>query len=135
MAYIVRAVAPGRYIHPPALVEDMYAPERFGRTASARSKWRRRGRDGRRRRGGGLRAWEPARPVAALALAIGCLGAAVMALALAPLRGLGPLDLAAAADHSAVADRDGRSSGFATVNGRCGCRSRRQMSIHTSLPC
>ena len=24
---------PGRYVHPPALVEDMYAPERFGRTA------------------------------------------------------------------------------------------------------
>jgi alpha-2-macroglobulin len=26
-------VAPGRYVHPPALVEDMYVPERFGRTA------------------------------------------------------------------------------------------------------
>ncbi len=33
VAYIVRAVAPGRYIHPPAILEDMYAPERFGRTA------------------------------------------------------------------------------------------------------
>ncbi|HYF53858.1 MAG TPA: alpha-2-macroglobulin family protein, partial [Salinarimonas sp.] len=33
VAYIVRAVAPGRYTHPPAHVEDMYRPERFGRTA------------------------------------------------------------------------------------------------------
>ena len=33
LAYVVRAVAPGRYVHPPAHVEDMYAPERFGRTA------------------------------------------------------------------------------------------------------
>lgn len=33
VAYIVRAVAPGTYIHPPAVVEDMYRPERFGRTA------------------------------------------------------------------------------------------------------
>jgi uncharacterized protein YfaS (alpha-2-macroglobulin family) len=32
VAYIVRAVAPGRFSHPPALVEDMYRPERFGRT-------------------------------------------------------------------------------------------------------
>jgi hypothetical protein len=33
VAYIVRAVAPGRYVLPPATVEDMYLPERFGRTA------------------------------------------------------------------------------------------------------
>ena len=33
VAYIVRAVAPGRYVLPPATVEDMYRPERFGRTA------------------------------------------------------------------------------------------------------
>lgn len=33
IAYVVRAVSPGRYVHPPAHVEDMYAPERFGRTA------------------------------------------------------------------------------------------------------
>lgn len=32
LAYMVRAVAPGRYVHPPASVEDMYRPERFGRT-------------------------------------------------------------------------------------------------------
>ena len=32
VAYVVRAVAPGRYVHPAAHVEDMYAPERFGRT-------------------------------------------------------------------------------------------------------
>ena len=33
VAYMVRAVAPGSYVHPPAVVEDMYRPERFGRTA------------------------------------------------------------------------------------------------------
>jgi alpha-2-macroglobulin len=32
VAYIVRAVAPGRYVHPAASVEDMYRPDRFGRT-------------------------------------------------------------------------------------------------------
>jgi alpha-2-macroglobulin len=32
MAYVVRAVAPGRYIYPPATAEDMYDPERYGRT-------------------------------------------------------------------------------------------------------
>lgn len=32
VAYIVRAVTPGIYAHPPAVVEDMYRPERFGRT-------------------------------------------------------------------------------------------------------
>ena len=31
-AYTVRAVSPGHYVHPPATVEDMYRPERFGRT-------------------------------------------------------------------------------------------------------
>ena len=34
VAYVVRAVAPGRYVHPQAYVEDMYRPDRFGRTAS-----------------------------------------------------------------------------------------------------
>jgi alpha-2-macroglobulin len=33
VAYVVRAVAPGKYVYPPATVEDMYRPERFGRTA------------------------------------------------------------------------------------------------------
>ncbi len=33
LAYVVRAVAPGRYVWPPATAEDMYAPERYGRTA------------------------------------------------------------------------------------------------------
>jgi alpha-2-macroglobulin len=33
IAYIVRAVAPGVYVYPPATVEDMYRPERFARTA------------------------------------------------------------------------------------------------------
>lgn len=33
IAYIVRAVSPGRYMHPPATAEDMYRPERFGRSA------------------------------------------------------------------------------------------------------
>jgi hypothetical protein len=32
VAYIVRAVSPGHYVQPPALIEDMYRPERFGRT-------------------------------------------------------------------------------------------------------
>ena len=32
-AYLVRAVTPGKYTHPAALVEDMYNPERFGRSA------------------------------------------------------------------------------------------------------
>lgn len=33
VAYMVRAVAPGRYVHPGAHVEDMYRPYLFGRTA------------------------------------------------------------------------------------------------------
>ena len=33
VAYAVRAVTPGRYVHPAAHVEDMYRPDRFGRTA------------------------------------------------------------------------------------------------------
>jgi alpha-2-macroglobulin len=32
VAYMVRAVSPGRYVHPAAHVEDMYRPERYGRT-------------------------------------------------------------------------------------------------------
>jgi uncharacterized protein YfaS (alpha-2-macroglobulin family) len=32
VAYVVRAVSPGKYILPPASIEDMYRPERFGRT-------------------------------------------------------------------------------------------------------
>lgn len=32
-AYIVRAVAPGTYVHPAANVEDMYRPDRFAQTA------------------------------------------------------------------------------------------------------
>jgi len=34
VAYVVRAVAPGKYVRPQAHVEDMYRPERFGRTAT-----------------------------------------------------------------------------------------------------
>jgi uncharacterized protein YfaS (alpha-2-macroglobulin family) len=34
VAYVVRAVLPGRYVHPQAYVEDMYRPDRFGRTAT-----------------------------------------------------------------------------------------------------
>lgn len=33
-AYIVRAVTPGRFVHPAATVEDMYRPERYARTAT-----------------------------------------------------------------------------------------------------
>ena len=32
VAYTVRAVSPGSYVHPAATIEDMYRPERFGRT-------------------------------------------------------------------------------------------------------
>ena len=34
VAYVVRAVTPGRYVLPQAYVEDMYNPSRYGRTAS-----------------------------------------------------------------------------------------------------
>jgi uncharacterized protein YfaS (alpha-2-macroglobulin family) len=34
VAYVVRAVSPGKYILPQAYVEDMYRPERFGRTGT-----------------------------------------------------------------------------------------------------
>ena len=36
VAYIVRAVTPGSFVHPAATVEDMYRPERFARTATGR---------------------------------------------------------------------------------------------------
>ena len=32
LSYVARAVAPGHYIYPPATAEDMYRPERYGRT-------------------------------------------------------------------------------------------------------
>ena len=34
VAYVVRAVSPGHYVLPQAKVEDMYRPDRFGRTAT-----------------------------------------------------------------------------------------------------
>ena len=34
VAYLVRAVTPGAFVHPAATVEDMYRPDRFARTAS-----------------------------------------------------------------------------------------------------
>ena len=34
VAYVVRAVSPGTYVLPQAKVEDMYRPDRFGRTAT-----------------------------------------------------------------------------------------------------
>jgi alpha-2-macroglobulin len=34
VAYLVRAVTPGTFLHPAATVEDMYRPDRFARTAS-----------------------------------------------------------------------------------------------------
>ncbi len=34
VAYVVRAVSPGHYALPQAVVEDMYRPDRFGRTAT-----------------------------------------------------------------------------------------------------
>jgi uncharacterized protein YfaS (alpha-2-macroglobulin family) len=36
VAYVVRAVAPGTYTHPQAFVEDMYRPDRFGRTTTGK---------------------------------------------------------------------------------------------------
>jgi len=36
VAYVVRAVAPGQYVLPQAYVEDMYRPDRFGRTGTGR---------------------------------------------------------------------------------------------------
>lgn len=36
VAYVVRAVTPGSFVHPAATVEDMYRPERFARSASGR---------------------------------------------------------------------------------------------------
>jgi alpha-2-macroglobulin len=34
VAYIVRAVSPGEYVLPQAVIEDMYRPDRFGRTGT-----------------------------------------------------------------------------------------------------
>jgi hypothetical protein len=36
VAYVVRAVSPGQYVLPQAFVEDMYRPDRFGRTGTGR---------------------------------------------------------------------------------------------------
>ncbi len=36
VAYVVRAVSPGTYVLPQAKVEDMYRPDRFGRTATGK---------------------------------------------------------------------------------------------------
>ena len=36
VAYMVRAVTPGKFVHPAATVEDMYRPERYARTAAGR---------------------------------------------------------------------------------------------------
>ena len=36
VAYLVRAVTPGSFVHPAATVEDMYRPDRHARTASGR---------------------------------------------------------------------------------------------------
>ncbi len=36
VAYMVRAVTPGSFVHPAATVEDMYRPERYARTAAGK---------------------------------------------------------------------------------------------------
>jgi uncharacterized protein YfaS (alpha-2-macroglobulin family) len=36
VAYVVRAVTPGSFVHPAATVDDMYRPDRFARTAAGR---------------------------------------------------------------------------------------------------
>ena len=38
VAYVVRAVSPGSYVLPQAVVEDMYRPDRFGRTGTGRGR-------------------------------------------------------------------------------------------------
>ena len=111
IAYVVRAVSPGQYVLPPATIEDMYRPARFGRTGF------RHGRDfGKReevtqdRR----RIWLTA------AIAIGFLGLAIPGAWLNVERALGPLDLSALDRASTVAvDRDGNLlRAFETKDGR-----------------
>jgi alpha-2-macroglobulin len=34
VAYIVRAVTPGSFVHPAATIEDMYRPERYARSGA-----------------------------------------------------------------------------------------------------
>jgi hypothetical protein len=36
VAYVVRAVSLGAYVRPQAVVEDMYRPDRYGRTGSSK---------------------------------------------------------------------------------------------------
>jgi uncharacterized protein YfaS (alpha-2-macroglobulin family) len=36
VAYIVRAVTPGSFVHPAATVEDMYRPTRYARTSAGK---------------------------------------------------------------------------------------------------
>ena len=36
VAYMVRAVTPGAFVHPAATVEDMYRPERYARSAAGK---------------------------------------------------------------------------------------------------
>jgi uncharacterized protein YfaS (alpha-2-macroglobulin family) len=36
VAYMIRAVTPGTFVHPAATVEDMYRPERYARTAAGK---------------------------------------------------------------------------------------------------
>jgi uncharacterized protein YfaS (alpha-2-macroglobulin family) len=36
VAYMVRAVTPGTFVHPAAAVEDMYRPERYARSAAGK---------------------------------------------------------------------------------------------------
>ena len=36
VAYMVRAVTPGEFVHPAATVEDMYRPERYARTGAGK---------------------------------------------------------------------------------------------------
>jgi alpha-2-macroglobulin len=36
VAYMVRAVTPGAFVHPAATVEDMYHPQRYARSAAGK---------------------------------------------------------------------------------------------------
>ncbi len=104
VAYVVRAVSPGHYVLPQAVVEDMYRPDRFGRTGN--------GND--RHHGGQMKRWR---------LILGSLAGAAFFAALAAgawVYSLGrpPLGQDLETSH-VVLDRDGKLlRAYATTEGR-----------------
>ena len=86
LAYLVRAVTPGTYTHPAAIIEDMYAPENFGRA--------------------GFEAIGKRRRLVTALLALPLLGWGALELA---IRQLPKLDMTRAAERSTVVlDREGQ---------------------------